>query len=71
MAAPQQAGLPPFFTLSSGMVVRLTALDATTGAVVTGVQVGNVAISIDKEAIAGPVLIPSPVTGAYTSAGPV
>jgi len=39
--------LPPFFTLSSGYVVRLTALDATTGNVVAGVVVSGASIDVD------------------------
>ena len=66
MAAPQNVSLPPFFVLEAGMQVVVTAVDATTGAVVAGVKVCGVSIDVDN--IEPIVLEPplSPDTGAYT-----
>jgi len=47
MAAPQNVSLPPFFVLEAGMQVVVTAVDATTGAVVSGVKVSGVSIDVD------------------------
>jgi len=47
MPAPRTASLPPFFELSDGMRIVLTALDASTGALVSGVTISNVSISVD------------------------
>ena len=49
MTAPSDASLPPFFELSDGMQVRVTAVDATTGATVAGVVVSGVSLSVDTE----------------------
>jgi hypothetical protein len=49
VAAPQVAGLPPFFILKSGYTVRVTAQDPTSGAVVTGVIVSNVSLAVDPD----------------------
>jgi hypothetical protein len=49
VAAPHIAGLPPFFTLTQGMAVRLTALDPTDGSEVSGVILSNMALSVDQE----------------------
>jgi len=38
------AGLPPELELTDGYIIRLTAIDATTGADVAGVVVNNAAI---------------------------
>lgn len=53
MAAPQNVTLPLGFTLADGMQVRITALDATTGDLVTGVIVSNVSIDVDPLAGSG------------------
>lgn len=66
--APQNVSLPPFFTLTNGYTVRVTALDPTSGAVVAGVIASNVSIAVDQsgpvpteEQPKGPVfLIPGP-----------
>ena len=47
MAAPQIAALPEFFTLASGMTIRLTAVSPTTGALVPGVTISGVSIDVD------------------------
>ena len=47
MTAPSDASLPPFFDLSDGMQVKVTAVDATTGATVAGVVVSGVSLSVD------------------------
>jgi hypothetical protein len=69
MAAPQIVPLPPFFQMGDGMRVRVTAIDATTGSLVTGVVVSGVSIDVDTDEAVPPVAGPSPVQGAYTSGG--
>lgn len=49
MTAPSDASLPPFFDLSDGMQVKVSAVDATTGATVAGVVISNVSLSVDPE----------------------
>lgn len=44
MAKPLNAALPPDFDLPANFIVQLTAVDPNTGAVVSGVNVSNVAI---------------------------
>lgn len=46
MPLPVIAGLPPNLALPSGYVIRLTALDPTTGNVVTGVKVSDVSFYV-------------------------
>lgn len=46
MALPLIAGLPPELILSAGYVVRLNALDPTTGAPVAGVVVTDTSIFV-------------------------
>lgn len=48
MAAPDQASLPPFFTLTKGQTVRFTALDPTDGSVVSGVTISGMRLSVDS-----------------------
>lgn len=45
-AEPLVAALPPDLTLYAGCVVRLVAIDPTTGATVAGVNVGNVSLFV-------------------------
>ena len=52
MAAPVIASLPEFFTLASGMKIRLTALDPTTGNLVAGVVISGVSIDVDPQVAA-------------------
>lgn len=47
MAAPLNAPLAPFLTLSDGMTIRITALSAASGATVAGVTVSGVSIDVD------------------------
>ena len=49
MPAPQVTGLPPFFTLESGYIVRVTALDASDGSTVSAVVVSNISLSVDTD----------------------
>ena len=69
MAAPQIVSLPEFFTLASGNTIRLTAVDATTGALVSGVVISGV--TIDTAPVTSseiePIKVPNP-TGAYLPA---
>lgn len=69
MAAPLKTGLPPECVLASGYIVRLVALDATTGAEVSGVQLSDISFFVtDLIGAAGddtaplPLLVPSEVT---------
>jgi len=48
MAQKLVASLPPDLDLPANWIVRLTALDPTTGALVSGVNVSNVAIIADS-----------------------
>ena len=59
MAAPLNASLPPFFEMSDGMRIVLTALDAATGNTVSGVTVANVSIDVDPIEAAQDVEIPA------------
>jgi hypothetical protein len=46
VSAPQVAALPPDLNLWAGCVVRVAALDATTGSAVGGVVIGNAALEV-------------------------
>lgn len=46
MPAPILGGLAPELALPAGFVIRLTALDPGTGAVVSGVKVSNVSFYV-------------------------
>lgn len=48
MAQPIVAALPPDLNLQAGYVIRVNALDPTTGAEVTGVTVTDFAIYCDN-----------------------
>ena len=67
MPIPMDASLPPFFEMSDGMKIIVTALDAATGATVSGVVVSGVSIDVDPGVIAEETPPPSPITGAYTN----
>lgn len=71
MPIPQEGGLPANFVLESGMTVRLTAVDPTTGAVVSGVVISGASIDIDQidPSVTEPVF-PSVVSGAYLAGEP-
>lgn len=47
MAAPYTLPLPPELYLSGGYVIRLTALNATTGAVVPSVNISNASFQVE------------------------
>jgi hypothetical protein len=47
MALPLVVTLPPNVHLSGGCIVRVAALDPTTGAIVTGVNVSDVTLQVD------------------------
>lgn len=65
MPQPLVAGLPPDLVLSAGYVVRLTALDPASGAVVSGVTVADVSFMVrplttgDVDGAPMPLLVPS------------
>ena len=65
MAAPQIAPLPQFFELTGGMQIIVTALDATTGAVVSGVAISNAYADVeyvtDQATVSGDLEVPSPL----------
>ena len=47
MAQPLTVALPPTIDLWDGCIIRVTALDPTTGDTVSGVKVSNVTLHID------------------------
>jgi hypothetical protein len=72
MAHKLTAALPPDFDLPANFIVQLTAVDPTTGALVSGVNVSNVAImaapidpgTADQTALfepASPLWLPTPL----------
>ena len=48
MAQPLTVPLPPNLNLWGGCTIRVTAIDATTGALVTGVTVSNVSLEVEQ-----------------------
>jgi hypothetical protein len=62
--APLNAPLSPFFSLTNGYIVRVTALDAATGAEVSGVIASEVSIAVDQSD-AEPAGSPVPLSGAF------
>ena len=48
MAKPLEQSLPPSLILDERYAIRVTALDATTGAAVAGVKVGTVTFIVDN-----------------------
>lgn len=46
MPIPLVAGIPPDLDLADGYVIQFTALDATTGAVVSGVTVSDASLLV-------------------------
>lgn len=67
MAQPLIASMPKDLDLGGGWIVRLTAVDPTTGAAVSGVKVSNVVITVDP--LAGAVEQP-PGTGGQAAPFP-
>jgi hypothetical protein len=47
MAQPLTVALPPNLDLGAGYIIRVTALDAATGADVAGVNVSNITFEVD------------------------
>ena len=47
MAQPLSVALPPNLVLADGAIISVQALNPTTGALVTGVDVQNVTIEVD------------------------
>jgi hypothetical protein len=73
MARKLTGGFPPALDLLHGYVLRLTAVDPTTGALVSGVNVSNVAVmgtqvtpstddGTDTVASLEPLFIPLPIS---------
>jgi hypothetical protein len=54
MAQPLIVTLPPGLDLWPGCIIRVTAVDPTTGLTVSGVKVAN--ISIEADQLAGPTI---------------
>jgi hypothetical protein len=48
MSKPLTVSLPPDLDLSAGYTIRVTALDANTGAEVAGVIVSDIAFEVDS-----------------------
>ena len=48
MAAPLEGGIPPGLDLNANYTIQFTALDPTTGAVVSGVNVSNASLLVDN-----------------------
>ena len=65
MPQPLIAGLPPDLILSAGYVVRVVALDPSTGATVTGVALSDTSLFVTDlndtlpDAGTNPLLVPS------------
>lgn len=51
MSEPLDIGMPPSLDLQTGYTVRVTALDPTTGAVVSGVKVSTVVLTASQESV--------------------
>jgi len=49
VAAPLNAPLSPFFSLTNGYIVRVSAVDPTTGATVAAVVASDVSIAVDPQ----------------------
>jgi len=62
--APLNAPLAPFFSLDNGYIIRVTALDAATGAEVSGVIASEVSIAVDQQD-APPAGSAVPLSGAF------
>ncbi len=52
MAQPLNIALPPNLVLWDGCIIRVTAIDATTGALVTGVDIADVSFEVATESTA-------------------
>ena len=48
MAQPLTVALPPNLELWDGCIIRVTAVSATTGADVSGVQVRNIDLEVER-----------------------
>lgn len=66
MPQPMVAGLPPWLDLEAGSIIRLSALDPTTGLAVSGVSLSEVSFFVrDEQGSAAdddnpePLLVPS------------
>lgn len=66
MAQPLIANMPKDLDLGGGFVLRITAVDPSTGATVTGVKVSNLVMTVDPisgavETDPGPEAFPPPL----------
>ena len=71
MARPLVAGLAPDIVLAPGYVLRVTALDPSSGAVVAGVTVSDVSLQVQTIESEAEVAVPPPIAPlfAYGPAG--
>ncbi len=53
MSLPVKTGFPDNMSLTDGYVVRFTAVDAATGAVVTGVQISHASLLVQATSATG------------------
>lgn len=61
MAAPQNAALPPDLELTGDYTIRLTAIDPTSGDLVTGVVVSSASYQVSPQGTTTPAdLVPGP-----------
>jgi hypothetical protein len=65
MPAPVNAPLAPFFSLTNGYTIRVSALDAATGAVVSDVVASDVSIAVDPGSPDGPGVTVPKVSPSY------
>ncbi len=54
MAAPMNAPLAPYFTVTEGYTIRFAALNPTTGAEVAGVAISDATVSLDRGELTAP-----------------
>jgi hypothetical protein len=64
VAAPLNAPLSPFFSLTNGYIIRVSAVDPTTGATVPAVIASDVSIAVDQTD-AAPTGSAVPLSGAF------
>jgi hypothetical protein len=62
--APLNASLSPFFSLTNGYIIRVSARDPANGALVTSVVASEVSIAVDQSD-AQPAGSPVPLSGAF------
>jgi hypothetical protein len=71
MAAPLMVGMTSPYDVSGGYLIRIAAIDATTGSDVAGVNIQNAFILATDNTEDEPPPNPDPANGAYTQGLPV